>query len=93
MVSLIDKHHKALMDLCEKYHVKRLDVFGSAARGDFDKSSDIDFLVEFDSLTVCSTHPTIINIFEIAAHREAMLAMTECKVEYGRGKPGNKLQG
>jgi len=63
MVSLIDKHRKALIDLCQKYHVKRLDVFGSAARGDFEKSSDIDFLVEFDSLTVCSAYPTIINIF------------------------------
>jgi len=49
MDSLIDKHRKALIDLCQKYHVKRLDVFGSAASGDFDQSSDIDFLVEFDS--------------------------------------------
>lgn len=49
MVSLIDKHRKALVDLCQKHHVRRLDVFGSAATGDFDRSSDIDFLVEFDS--------------------------------------------
>jgi len=49
MVSLIDKYRKALIDLCQKHHVRRLDVFGSAATGDFDKSSDIDFLVEFDS--------------------------------------------
>ena len=49
MVSLIDENRNALNDLCRKYHVKRLDVFGSAAKGDFDKSSDIDFLVEFDS--------------------------------------------
>ena len=49
MVSLIDKNREALIDLCQKYHVERLDVFGSAARGDFEKSSDIDFLVEFDS--------------------------------------------
>ena len=49
MVSLIDKHHEELVALCRKYHVERLDVFGSAASGDFVKSSDIDFLVEFDS--------------------------------------------
>ena len=49
MVSLIDKHHEELVALCRKYHVERLDVFGSAARGDFVKSSDIDFLVVFDS--------------------------------------------
>jgi len=33
-----------------KYRVKRLDLFGSAARGDFDPTrSDIDFFVEFES--------------------------------------------
>ena len=49
MVSLIDKNRKALTDLCQRHYVKRLDVFGSAGTGDLDKSSDIDFLVEFDS--------------------------------------------
>ncbi len=49
MVSVIDENSEALIRLCRAYHVKRLDVFGSAATGDFDSSSDIDFLVEFDS--------------------------------------------
>jgi len=49
MVSLIDKHHKELIDLCRRHHVKRLDVFGSAVTEDFSLSSDIDLLVEFDS--------------------------------------------
>jgi len=35
--------------LCRRYHVRRLDLFGSAARDDFDAArSDLDFLVEFD---------------------------------------------
>ncbi len=36
--------------LCRRFHVRRLDVFGSAARGDdFDPArSDIDFIVEYD---------------------------------------------
>ena len=40
----------ALAELCRRFHVRRLDVFGSAARGDdFDPArSDVDFLVEFD---------------------------------------------
>jgi len=35
--------------LCRRFHVRRLEVFGSAARQtDFDQArSDIDFLVEF----------------------------------------------
>ena len=37
--------------LCRKYRVRRLDVFGSAARGDFNEhSSDVDLLVEFDDM-------------------------------------------
>ncbi len=37
------------MALCRKYHVKLLELFGSAARGDFNPaSSDVDFLVEFE---------------------------------------------
>jgi predicted nucleotidyltransferase len=37
--------------LCRKYHVKRLDVFGSASTEEFNPgSSDLDFLVEFESL-------------------------------------------
>jgi predicted nucleotidyltransferase len=37
------------VDLCRRYGVRRLDVFGSAARGaDFDvATSDVDFLVQF----------------------------------------------
>ena len=35
--------------LCATYRVARLELFGSAARDDFDPaSSDLDFLVEFD---------------------------------------------
>jgi uncharacterized protein len=35
--------------LCRRFHVRRLDLFGSAAGDDFDaERSDLDFLVEFD---------------------------------------------
>jgi predicted nucleotidyltransferase len=48
MVSLIKKYQNELVRLCRKYHVRKLDVFGSAATGQFGAASDIDFLVEFD---------------------------------------------
>ena len=36
---------------CRRFHVRRLDLFGSAARGTFDpERSDLDFLVSFDDL-------------------------------------------
>jgi predicted nucleotidyltransferase len=39
----------ALRELCTRYGVRRLELFGSAATGGFDSSrrSDLDFLVEF----------------------------------------------
>jgi uncharacterized protein len=36
-----------LADLCRRYHVQELAVFGSAARGEMRADSDIDLLVEF----------------------------------------------
>ena len=49
MVELIKEHYEELGHLCRQYHVKRLEVFGSALTGEgFDPAkSDLDFLVEF----------------------------------------------
>lgn len=49
MINEIELHREELRALCHRFHVRRLDLFGSAARGDFNpEQSDIDFLVEFD---------------------------------------------
>ena len=50
MHSAIAEKKMDLAELCRRYDVVRLEVFGSAARGtDFNlESSDADFLVEFD---------------------------------------------
>ena len=51
MTHVLEGHRHELVDLCRKYRVRRLDVFGSAARGDFNEhSSDVDLLVEFDDM-------------------------------------------
>ena len=48
MVDVLHDKHQAIAELCERYGVARLDVFGSALRDDFRPGeSDIDFLVEF----------------------------------------------
>lgn len=47
--ALIEAHRNELDALCRAFHVKRLDVFGSVTRDDFDPArSDLDFLVLFD---------------------------------------------
>ena len=39
---------KALLpELKEKYHIKKIGVFGSYRRGDYSPDSDVDILVEF----------------------------------------------
>jgi predicted nucleotidyltransferase len=48
MIDLIKEHRGQIAELCRRYRVKKLELFGSAARADFEPaSSDVDFLVEF----------------------------------------------
>jgi predicted nucleotidyltransferase len=48
---IVDANLPALRALCRRFHVRRLDLFGSAATGRFDPArSDLDFLVEFGDL-------------------------------------------
>ncbi len=42
-----------LADLCRRHHVRRLAIFGSAIRPDFDPArSDIDLLVDFQPMPI-----------------------------------------
>ncbi|OLB33100.1 MAG: hypothetical protein DMG41_37965 [Acidobacteria bacterium] len=51
MISLLRQRQAEVGALCRRYHVRRLELFGSAAIGqDRPDESDLDFLVEFDSL-------------------------------------------
>lgn len=48
MIALLKDNHKALEQLCRRYHVARLEIFGSASDDTFNsETSDLDFLVEF----------------------------------------------
>jgi len=49
MIADIASHREELRELCRRFHVRRLDLFGSATGDDFDPArSDLDFLVEFE---------------------------------------------
>jgi uncharacterized protein len=52
MLTLIEERREPLLQLCQRYRVERLELFGSAAAEDsFDpQTSDLDFLVEFQPL-------------------------------------------
>jgi predicted nucleotidyltransferase len=48
MIADISSHREELRELCRRFRVRRLDLFGSALGEDFDPTrSDLDFLVEF----------------------------------------------
>jgi len=49
MISLVEQRRGVLADLCRRFHVRRLYVFGSAADDRFEpERSDLDFLVQME---------------------------------------------
>jgi predicted nucleotidyltransferase len=51
MIAIIEEKRRELAETCRTYHVRRLELFGSATLAKrFDpRNSDLDFLVEFES--------------------------------------------
>src|SRR6266481_3342117 len=71
MIDEIELYREELQALCRRFHVRRLDLFSSAARGDFDpEHSDIDFLVEFDR-----EHPEALSFDTYFGFKEALEAL------------------
>ena len=60
----IEIRRTVIAETCRRHRVRRLDVFGSGARGvDFDpRRSDIDFVVEFD---LTQSGPTLKTFFSL----------------------------
>jgi predicted nucleotidyltransferase len=59
MLQLIEMRRSDIAELCRRFHVNRLEVFGSAARGsDFDPArSDVDLLVTYFLATNPGSRP------------------------------------
>ena len=84
MAPLIEQHRDRIVELCKKYGITRLDVFGSAARGDdFDPGkSDVDFFYDIDE-----TQPDlagrfldfIIEVEELLCRRVDMVSIPDMK--------------
>jgi uncharacterized protein with HEPN domain/predicted nucleotidyltransferase len=69
--AIIEPKLAALAELCRRFHVRRLDLFGSAATGRFDPArSDLDFLVEFEETP--AGHSQSKNYFGLLAALEAL---------------------
>ncbi|MCI5166701.1 MAG: hypothetical protein D3903_11545 [Candidatus Electrothrix sp. GM3_4] len=47
-MNLTEQQKEKVKSLCLSYNVKTLSVFGSVLRADFNRDSDIDFIVDID---------------------------------------------
>ena len=76
----IAQHLPALASICERYKVRLLEVFGSAARAtDFRADSDADFLIEFAHEAAADLH----RFFGFKEEVEKLLGRTVDLVETG----------
>ena len=48
MLAELDIDRDLLGDVCKRWHITKLSIFGSALRDDFGPDSDVDVLIEFD---------------------------------------------
>jgi predicted nucleotidyltransferase len=66
----IEKYRKSIEKLCAKHRVSQLFIFGSVLQPTFSEKSDIDFLVDFETMDV-STYAD--NYFDFKFSLEELL--------------------
>ena len=72
MIGLIVEKRSAIEELCRRFNVLRLELFGSAADGTFDPDrSDVDFLIEFHPGQ--NLGPWLAHYFDFKAELERLL--------------------
>lgn len=71
MIAQLEEHREEIADLCRRFGVRRLEVFGSASTGAFrEGESDFDFLVEF----AATDQPGVFaRYFDFKEHLEGLL--------------------
>jgi predicted nucleotidyltransferase len=65
-----------LTEICRRYHMSELAVFGSAARGDMRSDSDVDIFIEFEA----GAHPGL-RFFDL---EEELTKLFGRRVDLGR---------
>ena len=75
--------HAELAELCRRYCVKELSLFGSAARGEMRQESDVDIIVEFEP----GVRVGLIKFESLAEELEALTGRTVDLVTWRGLKP------
>lgn len=76
---LVEERLPELRELCARFRVRRLELFGSASSDRFDPSrSDLDFLVEFENLSggYFDAYFGLLEALEDLFHRRVDLVMS-----------------
>ncbi len=68
-MSLLSYDKEALAELCRRYGIRRLSLFGSVLKGTDQPDSDIDLLVEFE----LGATPSYFGLVEIEMELSALL--------------------
>jgi uncharacterized protein len=71
---ILQKSKSKIAEICRRYKIRELSLFGSQVRGDFSAKSDFDFLVEFQP-------EADIDYFEIFEIQEELESIIKKKVD------------
>lgn len=78
--TVLNQHQK---DICEKYKVKEIGIFGSFVRGEQKMRSDIDILVEFAKKDI----PDLLKLIELERYLQKLLKKKVDLVRKGGIRP------
>ena len=81
---LLKAHREEIIRLARSHGARNVRVFGSAARGDMDETSDVDFLVEFEPGTSLLQHGALIAELEELLGRKVDVAPEKTLREHVR---------
>lgn len=81
-MKLIERHIHVIIELCKKYNVKSLAVFGSILTDRFNAQSDVDLLVDFNAVDPDS-FDYLSNYFDLRDALEKLFNRTVDLIEYG----------
>ena len=92
-MNLIEKNIDILIGLCKRHKVKELYIFGSILTTEFNDSSDVDFLVQFENVDLLDYFDNYIDFKEKLENLLVRLSPTpERLFEYNYNRAVFKLQ-
>jgi len=72
----IDFPREKLAELCRRYHVRQMSLFGSVLRDDFRPDSDVDVLVEFET----GREPSFSGLLKLQSELSALFGQRQVDV-------------